>query len=121
MKNVLLIIFSMGLAVFGHILLKKGMMRVGHIDLSPADIPSALFNALSSPIILFGLGLFFISALVWLIVLSRVDLSFAYPMVAMGYVLTQFLSWYLFKEDVSILRLSGCITICIGVILISKS
>ena len=62
-----------------------------------------------------------ISALVWMIVLSRVNLSYAYPMVSLGYVFVVILSRYLFGESVTMLRLAGTLVIGVGVILISQS
>jgi multidrug transporter EmrE-like cation transporter len=54
-------------------------------------------------------------------VLSRVHLSFAYPILALGYVLTALCSWYLFNEAISPTRWAGIIVICVGVVLVSRS
>jgi len=121
MKNFLLIFFSVTLAICGQLSLKNGMLKIGFISLNLNNLPMILLNALLSPFVLLGLCLFFISALSWLVVLSRVELSWAYPMVAMGYIITVFLSWLLFKENVSLIRIIGCLTIALGVILISRS
>ena len=121
MKNFLLIFFSVTLAVCGQLSLKNGMLKIGFISLNLNNLPTILIKALLSPFVLLGLGLFFISALSWLVVLSRVELSWAYPMVAMGYVITVFLSWFLFKENVTLIRIIGCLVTVLGVILISRS
>ena len=121
MKNFLLILFPITLAVSAQLSLKQGMLKVGFIGLNINTLPMLLLKALLSPFVLLGLSLFFISALSWLVVLSRVELSWAYPMVAMGYVVTVFLSWLLFKENVTLIRIIGCLIIALGVILISRS
>jgi drug/metabolite transporter (DMT)-like permease len=121
MKNFLLIFFSVTLAVCGQLSLKNGMLKIGFISLDPNNLPMTLLKALLSPFVFLGLCLFFISALSWLVVLSRVELSWAYPMVAMGYIVTVFLSWLLFKENVTLIRIIGCSSIALGVILISRS
>jgi len=121
MKNFLLIFFSVTLAICGQLSLKNGMLKIGFISLDMNNLPTILLKALLSPFILLGLFLFFISALSWLVVLSRVELSWAHPMVAIGYIITVFLSWLLFKENVTLIRIIGCLTIALGVILISRS
>ncbi len=121
MKNFLLILFSVSLAVSGQIFLKKGMMDVGEIHLS-LSTPVFLIKKIFSDFKLFlGFALFGISSFVWLVVLSKVALSLAYPMVSMGYVLTVLLSWQLLGETVSPLRWIALGVICSGVVLLARS
>ncbi len=54
-------------------------------------------------------------------VLSRTELSFAYPMVAMGYILVFLLSWWLFKDSINLIRIIGLVLIFVGVLLIANS
>jgi drug/metabolite transporter (DMT)-like permease len=119
LKDILLIVFSVLLAAVGQLLLKLGMTKVGRVA-SLASAPSMLLKALLNPIVLAGLAVFGISALSWLIVLSRVKLSIAYPMVSLGYVVTVFFSWLIFKESVKLVTIAGCFTIIFGVFLISR-
>ncbi len=95
------------------------MIKVGKIS-SLASAPSMIFKALLNPIVLAGLGVFGISALSWLIVLSRVKLSVAYPMVSLGYIVALFFSWYLFHEPMRLVTIAGCLVIIFGVFLISR-
>jgi uncharacterized membrane protein len=67
-----------------------------------------------------GLFLYIISAAIWLVVLSAVDLSFAYPFLGFTYVLVLVFSKFILKEDVSLIRWIGTIIITIGVIVISR-
>jgi drug/metabolite transporter (DMT)-like permease len=118
-KDMFLIIFSVLLAAVGQLLLKQGMMKVGRVS-SLANAPSMLAAALLNPIVLAGLAVFGVSALSWLVVLSRVRLSIAYPMVSLGYVVTVFFAWLIFKESVRFVTIAGCLAIVFGVFLISR-
>lgn len=68
-----------------------------------------------------GIGCYAASMLFWLYVLSKLDLSKAYPMVALGYVLTFILGWMFLDEPVKPMRIIGLIVIVSGVIIISRS
>lgn len=113
----LLIFSSIGLAAFGQIVLKVGMARNGEISLSVGP----LLQAITNPFVLGGLSLYGISLLIWLVVLSREDLSFVYPMVAFSYVLTTILAKFFLKEDVPALRWLGLALILMGIICVAKS
>lgn len=119
MKDILLIVFSVMMATFGQLLLKQGMMKVGRVS-SLASAPSMLLTALLNPIIISGLAVFGISALSWLVVLSRVKLSIAYPMVSLGYVAVVLFSWLIFKESIKPITIVGCLAIGLGVFLVSR-
>ncbi|MGG0755253.1 SMR family transporter [Brevibacillus laterosporus] len=71
--------------------------------------------------IMVGLALYGISAFVWIAAIEKVQLSYAYPMAALGYVLVALLSVWIFQEPVSGVRLIGLAIIVIGVIVISRS
>jgi len=121
MKNFLLILCSVLLAVLGQVFLKKGMLQIGEIPLN-FGTPFFLLGRVFTNFRLFlGFSLFALSSIVWLVVLSRVELSFAYPMVSIGYVLTVFISWKFLGEGVSSLRWAAVCVICAGVLLLSKS
>jgi len=121
LKNILLILFSVSLAVFGQVFLKKGMLDIGEIPFN-LGTPVFLLGKVFSNIKLFvGFFLFALSSVAWLVVLSRVDLSFAYPMVSTGYVLTVLISWKYLGESVSPARWLGVVIICLGVVVLSRS
>jgi multidrug transporter EmrE-like cation transporter len=62
-----------------------------------------------------------ISVAVWIIGLSRVDVSIAYPMLSLGYVVNAFAAWYLFGEVLSVQKLIGIGIILIGVLVLARS
>lgn len=120
MKDVIVILINVSLTVTGQLLLKQGMIKVGRITSDLNKLPGMMLKALSNEYVISGIGIYAISAMIWLVILSRVKLSFAYPMVSFGYVLTVFFSWLLFKEQVPLVRLIGVFVICIGVYLVSR-
>jgi drug/metabolite transporter (DMT)-like permease len=58
--------------------------------------------------------------LIWVVILSRVKLSFALPMMSTTYIFVVFLSWLVLKEEVPLIRLIGVFVICAGVFLVSR-
>jgi multidrug transporter EmrE-like cation transporter len=110
--NYLFIFSSILLGALAQIALKYGANK--------GAVSSGLVGFIN-PQIITGLGLYGLSALLWIYALSKVQLSFAYPMVALGYVVVTVLSYVIFKEDISTLRISGLSVIVIGVIMIAKS
>ncbi len=122
LKNLALIIFSISLAVCGQVSLKVGMNKIGEISVAHLSRPiQTLIKVFSNSNVFFGLALYVIAAVIWLVVLSRVDLSFAYPMMGLSYVLILFISKFFLKENVMSLRWLGASLICLGVVLISRS
>ena len=79
-----------------------------------------LMQAFLNPYVLSGIAIYGFTTLVWLIILSRVKLSIAYPMLSSGYVLSILFSWMLFKESVPKIRIIGALVICIGVYLVAQ-
>jgi drug/metabolite transporter (DMT)-like permease len=120
-KSVLLIILSITIAVGGQILLKLGMNKIGPVSLNGLGAVGNLFiNIFKSPMVLVGLFCYAISAAIWLVVISVVDLSFAYPFIGLTYVLILLVSRFILKEDVNPLRWAGAAIITAGVIVISR-
>lgn len=114
------IFISIFLAVVGQLLLKMGMLRIGRFSLNISTMVQQYARILLNPFVIVGLFGFFLSALVWLYVLSRLDLSFAYPFVALNYVLILFGSYFLLKETITLVKVIGVAVIVLGVYLISR-
>ncbi len=103
------------------LLLKMATNKVGVIEVSSAlslGAMSAIF--LQWPMIL-GLLCYGFSLLVWLMALSRVDVTLAYPMLAIGYVINAFAAQYLLNEVVSLQRWVAIGIIVLGVMLLARS
>ena len=115
------ILAGVALNAGAQLLLKAGVNAVGHFEFSRANIlPIGLKLATQMPII-GGLACYVVSVVVWIVGLSRVDVSIAYPMLSLGYVVNAFAAWYLFGEVLSVQRLAGIAVILVGVVLVARS
>ncbi|HCE10613.1 MAG TPA: 4-amino-4-deoxy-L-arabinose transferase [Oxalobacteraceae bacterium] len=109
------------LNALAQLLLKAGTNAVGAIHLTPDnwfDIGLKLATQLP---ILGGLSCYVISVLVWIIGLSRVDVTIAYPLLSLGYIINAFGAWYFLNEPVSAQRLLAIGIIIVGVALLTRS
>jgi len=120
MKSLLLIGLSVVLGAIGQVLLKVGA-RTLRPELSVPGVGKLVLQVFQTPALLLGLICFGSSFLLWLVVLSRVELSYAYPMVSLGYLIVVLASWLVLKEDLNALRLAGLLLICLGVSLVARS
>jgi multidrug transporter EmrE-like cation transporter len=110
------------LATAGQFLLKSGMDRVGYVGTERLKRPIDLaLTAVKTPQILVGLAIFGISAVVWLIVLSRVPLSTAYPFAGITYVTTALVGRFMLGENVPGIRWLGILLIVSGILLVGRS
>ena len=109
------------LNAFAQLLLKKGMLNIGHFEFTLSNAPPVALAAALSPFIILALACYVVSVVIWMLALSRVDVSFAYPFLSVGYIITAVIGYLVFNEHLSAIRISGIATICIGVFLISRS
>jgi multidrug transporter EmrE-like cation transporter len=114
----LLILASVGLGAVAQVLMKLGMtdapMREALATAAPVQIVVAV---LTSPGVMGGLALYGIATVLWLGVLSRVELSQAYPFVGLSFVLAAVLGYFVFADTVSATRVAGIALIVAGVVL----
>ncbi|MCL5957700.1 MAG: EamA family transporter [Chloroflexi bacterium] len=121
-SRALMILFvAIPLSVSGELLLKYGMNQHGFFGLSASGLLPSLVRIFTNPFILAGFALIFSGSIFWLSVISRVELSYAYPMLSLSYVLTVAASWFLFSENVTPIRIGGVLIICLGVYVVSRS
>ncbi|RKU17580.1 hypothetical protein C6501_03830 [Candidatus Poribacteria bacterium] len=118
MKDYILLFFNVLLTVMGQILLKQGVSKVGVINFR--ELVPKLTQVILNPYVIGGISIYGFTTFVWLVILSRVKLSIAYPMLSLGYVLTIPFSWLFFKESIPKVRIIGAIVICIGVYLVAQ-
>jgi multidrug transporter EmrE-like cation transporter len=121
MNPMILILTGVLLNAAAQLLLKIGMQRIGHFDLTMGNIWPIGLQAAGSLPIWGGFMCYAVSILVWMVVLSRVDVSVAYPMVSLGYVVAAVAAWAWLGESVGPLRLAGIAVILVGVFMVSKS
>jgi multidrug transporter EmrE-like cation transporter len=116
-----LILSGVMLNAVAQLLLKAGVKAVGHFDYSAANVlPIGIKLATQWPII-GGLSCYVISVVVWILALSRVEVSIAYPMLSLGYVVNALAAWYFFDEMMSPQRLAGIGIILIGVYVLART
>jgi multidrug transporter EmrE-like cation transporter len=117
----ILILLDVILNVTGQLSLKYGMSKIGNFSLSLATLPPVFAKAAFNPYVLFGLLCYGLGFMVWLIVLSKAEVSYAYPLISLGYVFTAILARAMFGEAVSFTRMAGIVVTCVGVFLIARS
>lgn len=118
-----MILLSVALAAVAQLALKTGMNEVTE-KLSPDSFSlngPSLKALVAQPFVWGGLFLFGISAMVWLVVLSRASLSFAYPFASLTYVLILIFDQFVLNDEVPPLRWGGVAFIGIGIFLISRT
>jgi drug/metabolite transporter (DMT)-like permease len=120
MSSLPAILLSVALVVTGQTLLKAGMTRVGVVDIARLRRPVALVTAVASdPGVVVGLALYVASAIAWIYVLSRTDLSFAYPFLAVSYVAVTVVAVLGLKEHFSVTQWLGVSLVVVGVVIVA--
>ncbi|MEO7173126.1 EamA family transporter [Flavobacterium sp.] len=115
--KILLILATVSVTSVSQVLLKLGMRN---FVMEQFDI-MVIIKQLFSPLVFFGLGLYAVSALLWLYILSKVDLTFAYPFISLGFIIVMLAGYFFLGEKIGALRLFGFMFIVSGVILIAFS
>ncbi|MGH8282397.1 MAG: SMR family transporter [Gammaproteobacteria bacterium] len=116
----LLVIAGVLLNAAAQLLLKAGVSRVGVIHLQLNTVLSAGWKLAFEPHILGGLACYVVSVVVWILALSRVPVSIAYPMLSLGYVVVAVAAWSVFGETLGAMRITGIAVIIVGVYLLAR-
>jgi len=103
------------------LLLKAGTNAVGSFAYSADNLFPVGWKLATQPFIAAGLACYVVSVVVWILALSRTEVSVAYPMLSIGYVLNALAAWYLFGEAVTPQRLAGIGIIILGVFVVARS
>ena len=120
-KFIPLILFTVLTNFLSQIMLKKGMTSLPKFGLNAVEIAGSVFAIIFNPWVFFGLIMMVISMGTHLIVLSRVDISFAYPFLGLSFVLITLWGYFALGEDVNAWRIAGVLLICSGVALVARS
>jgi drug/metabolite transporter (DMT)-like permease len=115
-----LILISVTTGVAGQTVMKIGVSAPGATE-ATSNITSLVLLILRSPLVLLGLFLYGVGALAWIAVLSRLELSLAYPFLALNFVLITLSSRFLLGESVPSLRWLGILVIISGILLVARS
>ena len=120
-KYIPLILFTVLTNAAAQIMLKKGMLSHGAISFEGGTVIGTILRVVFNPFVFIGLCTFVVSMASHLLVLSKVELSYAYPFLSLAYVVVAIYAYFIFNEDVGMLRLAGIGLICLGTVLIAQS
>lgn len=116
-----IILFGVLLNAVAQLALKQGMRQIGEFEFALANALPIGWQVGTNPFVALGLLCYVVSVGVWILVLSRVEVSLAYPMLSIGYVVNALAAWWLFGENLTPTRIAGIAVICFGVWLLSRT
>ncbi|MEM6463942.1 MAG: EamA family transporter [Pseudomonadota bacterium] len=121
MNYIPFILFTVLTNAAAQLMLKQGMLSLGPLETVGDNIFLKVLQVVFHPWVFAGLVTFVISMASHLYVLSKVELSFAYPFLSLAYVAVAAFAYLVFKEDLNAWRIAGIAFICAGTILIAQS
>lgn len=116
-----LILFGVALNAGAQIALKYGAGPISKMDLTMGNAGAIGKELLVSGFIWLGLAMYGLSVVNWVIILSRVDVSAAYPLLSLGYIVAAVWGYYGFHEPMNAWRISGIGLIIVGTFCISRT
>ncbi|OGT15282.1 MAG: 4-amino-4-deoxy-L-arabinose transferase [Gallionellales bacterium RIFOXYB12_FULL_54_9] len=116
-----LIMAGVMLNAAAQILMKTGTNSIGYFDFSFANIVPVGWKLATEPHIIGALSCYVLGVIIWILALSRVQVSIAYPLLSMGYVVNAVAAWYLFNESFNPSKVIGMGVIILGVVIISRA
>ena len=119
-SNIVIILSSILMSSTAHIFLKKGMINHASISGKSDGIVALFWTVGTNPWVLGGMFLHVSALVVWLWALSKVDISFAYPFIALGYVLVSAMAWFWLGEEINHIRILAMGIIIIGILLLAR-
>ena len=120
-RYLLLILLGVLLNAIGQLCLKQGMRCIGPFEFELANVFPICYKVAINPYVLGGIASYILSVVIWLMVLSKVEVSYAYPFLSIGYIIVALAGKYYFDEEVSFTRWLGIFVICVGVYLITRN
>jgi multidrug transporter EmrE-like cation transporter len=116
-----LILTGVLLNAVAQLLLKAGAGSLAGLELRASNAVLIAARLLTSTPILAGLVCYALSVVVWILALAKVEVSVAYPMLSVGYVVNALAAWWLFGENLSGARMAGIGVILLGVWLVART
>ena len=117
----ILILLTVFFNTAAQIALKAGMLQIGHFGFTWENFIPITLKIIASPWIIFGIIIYAGSVGVWLMVLSRIPVSIAYPISSLGYVTSAIAAYYLWGENLTLIRIAGIIVILVGVYMVARN
>lgn len=103
------------------ILMKTGTNSIGYFEFSIENILPISWKLATEWHIVVALFCYALSVIIWILALSRVPVSIAFPLLSMAYIVTAVAAWYLLGEALSLTKVAGIVVIILGVIIISRA
>lgn len=119
LKSFAFILTGVLLNAAAQLFLKKGSIVVNQLEGHSLFQKALLIGTNIS--ILTGLMFYVFSVALWIVALSRVSVSVAYPMLSIGYVVNLFAASILFNEPISLNKVIGVLVIIVGVVILARS
>ena len=116
-----LVLTGVLLNAIAQLLLKAGAGSLANVELRASNAAAIAGRLVFNVPIIAGLGCYVLSVVVWILALARVEVSVAYPMLSLGYVVNALAAWWLFNESLSGARIAGIGIILVGVWLVARS
>jgi multidrug transporter EmrE-like cation transporter len=114
------IILSVLTGGFAQTMMKLGTKRVGEFGDTP--VLDYLLRLMTSPFIILAVVAYGLGVILYMLILSRLDLSYLYPvMTALGLVLASLVSAFVFGEHISLMRLGGIVVVIVGIFMLAGS
>ncbi len=116
-----LILATVTASACAQLALKLGMSSPTVTAALPQGGKEVIFAVAASPLVWTGLTIYGLSVAVWLWILSKVDLSLAYPFVGVSFILVMLFGVFLLQEAVTPLRVVGTLLIALGCVMVARS
>ena len=103
----------------GSIFIKFGVNKIGTIALS--ELSSKAMTLITNPYLILGVMLYVLSSFTWMLAISKIDLSKAYPILSSTYAFIPIVSWMIFGDVITSQRWIGIAIVCVGIMFMARS
>jgi multidrug transporter EmrE-like cation transporter len=111
---------TIALTVYGQFIVKWQVLRAGAFPGAPGARLGFILQLLLNPWIISAFAAAFVASITWMLALTKLPLSHAYPMMALTFVLVVLGSTIVFREPLSVLRMAGLLLIVAGIVVGSR-
>jgi drug/metabolite transporter (DMT)-like permease len=116
LPEISLLLISVLAGVFGQFFLKLGALKLGKVEID--NILNHILRMITTPELVVGLTCYGLGAIVYILLLTRVNLSIAAPAISLSYIVSVLLGHFWFRESIAFSQVIGLAAISIGVILV---
>ncbi|MEJ1157801.1 EamA family transporter [Prosthecomicrobium sp. N25] len=121
LTTLMIAVMSVSLNAFAQIALRKTMLNAPALGANLAGAIDYAIGLLLGGWLVAGLALYAVSIGLWLVVLKSTEVSLAYPLLSIGYIIAAAVGYLYLNENVGIERMAGIALICLGIVVISRS